>query len=205
MHPPNFDFNPAPHGPGQTHRQPSARVQAAFTGAAPHAAVFPNNTIIVSASSRENGSFGVTTPRTPLQPMVAINRRAHDNADGHRDVRMEQTAIHELVVHAQYDSRHQGTTAAHDHRTMFLAPQRAQPNSFLTAVRSQIRAHAGNLAEQQVVIAEYERDVTSEIEDPANQAGLSHQQLTGARTFHRNRVNSMTDAILPVPTRQHSW
>lgn len=203
---PTFDFNPPAPNPGQYHRPPSPKTQRAFNSAARHAEVFQPNTTLVAASSDNPNSFGVTTPRpAPLQPMVQINRQLHDNSDGHRHVRLTQTALHEMVVHAQHDSQHQGTSAADDHRGMFLAPERSQPNSFLAAVRKQIRHYRNHPDRQQVAIEEYDADVTRELEDAANHQGLSPQMLSGAKRYHRNRVNSMTDAISPNPQQHHDW
>lgn len=203
---PNLSFNIPPHGPNDTYRPASPRTVTIFNNAAQHANVFAPNTTVRAASSVDHTAYGVTTPyNAPQTPLVEVNRPSHNNADGHGDLRATQTVIHELVVHAQYDAQHLNGTAEDEHRRMFLAPARNQPNSYLAATRLHIRAHNGNRQQQQVIIDDYDNDVTNELNDAANHQGLSHQQLSGARTYHRNRVNSMTDAISQQPRKVHDW
>jgi hypothetical protein len=200
-----LDFEHAPAAQGaQTHAPASPRTQRAFQAAAAVSHVFPPLTTIHAASSTDPDSFGATTAFAT--PLVELNRQAHGGATrGLQQVRATQTAIHELVVHAQYEAAGMGGTAEQEHRRMFLAPDRSAPNSYLAATQQHIRANAGNRARQREIIADYDRDVTTEMNAPENRQNTIHQQLSGAAVFHRNRVNSMEDAIAPQPGRQHDW
>lgn len=207
-HNPNIVFPANPSATVNTARPASPTTQRAFTEAARHANVFPPATTIHAASSVDR-PFGATSMTAP--PLVELNRQAHGGpTPAAQEARAAQTALHELVVHAQHDIATQANGAPYEsaeqqHRRMFDRQERMDPQAYLAATRRHVRAAAPDVARQREIIADYHRDVETEISDPANTAGMSPQAVQGARTWARNRRDSMTDAILPVPTKAHTW
>lgn len=192
-----------------TARPASPRTRAAFEAARPFATVFPPGTRVDAASSVDPDSFGATSMVVP--PLVELNTGIHPGQldSDRRAATTAQTALHELVVHAAPDTRTAARGARYEaastqHRRMFFAPERDAPGSYLDRTRAMVRG-APTEARQRGHIDDWYRDVTREIEDPANQRRATPQRIEGARRWARRRRGSMEDAVSPAPAREHEW